>query len=36
MGDDILKHKLDILRGHCEKVGRPYEEIEKTSLITSA
>jgi F420-dependent oxidoreductase-like protein len=32
MGDDILKRKLDILRGHCEKVGRPYEEIEKTSL----
>jgi hypothetical protein len=32
MGDDILKQKLDILRGHCEKVGRPYEEIEKTSL----
>jgi F420-dependent oxidoreductase-like protein len=32
MGDDILKHKLDVLRGHCEKLGRPYEEIEKTSL----
>jgi F420-dependent oxidoreductase-like protein len=32
MGDDILKHKLDILHDHCEKVGRPYEQIEKTSL----
>jgi F420-dependent oxidoreductase-like protein len=32
MGDDILKQKLDILRGHCAQVGRPYEEIEKTSL----
>jgi F420-dependent oxidoreductase-like protein len=27
-----LKHKLDVLRGHCEAVGRPYEQIEKTSL----
>jgi len=32
MGDDVIKHKLDILRQHCENEGRPYEEIEKTSL----
>ena len=32
MGDDVVRHKLDVLRGHCEDVGRPYEEIEKTSL----
>lgn len=32
LGDDELKRKLDILRGHCEAEGRPYEEIEKTSL----
>jgi F420-dependent oxidoreductase-like protein len=32
MGDDIVTHKLDVLRGHCEALGRPYEEIEKTSL----
>lgn len=32
MGDDALRHKLDVLRGHCETEGRPYEEIEKTSL----
>jgi F420-dependent oxidoreductase-like protein len=32
MGDDVVKHKLDILRGHCEAEGRPYEQIEKTSL----
>jgi F420-dependent oxidoreductase-like protein len=32
MGDDVVKHKLDVLRGHCEKEGRPYEEIEKTTL----
>ncbi len=34
MGDDVLRHKLDVLRGHCEAEGRPYEEIEKTSLGT--
>lgn len=32
MGDEVLRHKLDVLRGHCEAEGRPYEEIEKTSL----
>ena len=25
-----LQHKLDVLKRHCEDVGRPYEEIEKT------
>lgn len=33
-GEDKLKESLDILRGHCEDVGRPYEEIEKTVLDT--
>jgi F420-dependent oxidoreductase-like protein len=32
MGEDVLKHKLEVLRGHCDAEGRPYEEIEKTSL----
>ncbi len=32
LGDDELKRKLDVLRGHCESLGRPYEQIEKTSL----
>ena len=32
LGDDALRHKLDVLRGHCEREGRPYQEIEKTSL----
>jgi F420-dependent oxidoreductase-like protein len=32
MGDDVLRHKLEVLQEHCEKEGRPYEEIEKTSL----
>jgi len=27
-----LKHKLDVLRGHCETVGRNYDEIEKTVI----
>lgn len=27
-----LRRKLDILRGHCEAVGRPYEAIQKTAL----
>ncbi|MBF6589384.1 MAG: LLM class F420-dependent oxidoreductase [Ktedonobacterales bacterium] len=34
MGDDVLRHKLDVLRGHCEEVGRSYQEIEKTTLDT--
>ena len=32
LGKDELKHKLDVLKGHCEAVGRPYTDIEKTSL----
>jgi len=32
MGPEVVKHKLDILRGHCEAEGRPYDDIEKTSL----
>jgi F420-dependent oxidoreductase-like protein len=31
-GDKTLKQKLDILREHCEAVGRSYEAIEKTTL----
>ncbi len=27
-----LSRKLDILRGHCEAVGRDYDEIEKTVM----
>jgi F420-dependent oxidoreductase-like protein len=34
--DDLnaLRHKLDVLAGHCADVGRPYTEIEKTTLET--
>lgn len=32
MGNDVLQHKLDVLRQHCEEVGRDYNDIEKTTL----
>ena len=28
-----LAHKLDVLRGHCEALGRPYTDIEKTAWL---
>jgi F420-dependent oxidoreductase-like protein len=28
-----LEHKLDVLRGHCEAVGRDYDEITKTVMM---
>jgi F420-dependent oxidoreductase-like protein len=33
-GADALKHKLDVLRRHCDEVKRDYARIEKTSLGT--
>lgn len=33
-GNDVMAHKLDVLKQHCEDVGRPYDEIEKTGLET--
>jgi F420-dependent oxidoreductase-like protein len=33
MGPDVVKHKLEVLRGHCETEGRNYDEIEKTALF---
>ena len=35
MGMDALRGKLDVLKEHCEKVGRDYSEIEKTTLDTA-
>ena len=32
MGSEVVRHKLEVLQGHCERLGRPYEQIEKTSL----
>jgi F420-dependent oxidoreductase-like protein len=29
---DGVRHKLDVLRRHCDDVGRDYDEIEKTML----
>jgi F420-dependent oxidoreductase-like protein len=31
----VLKERLEILKKHCEGLGRPYEEIEKTVLQTA-
>jgi F420-dependent oxidoreductase-like protein len=31
-GIDTVRAKLDILRRHCEEVGRNYDEIERTGL----
>jgi F420-dependent oxidoreductase-like protein len=31
-----LEHKLDVLRRHCDDVGRDYDEIEKTVLYNFA
>lgn len=31
-GTEGVAHKLDVLRAHCDDVGRPYEEIRKTIL----
>jgi F420-dependent oxidoreductase-like protein len=35
-GPVALRHKLDVLRDHCEAVGRPYGDIEKTITSTFA
>jgi F420-dependent oxidoreductase-like protein len=34
MGTEVVRNKLDILKKHCEEVGRDYAEIEKTTLGT--
>ena len=34
LGDDVVRHKMDVLRQHCEQVGRSYAGIEKTTLDT--
>jgi F420-dependent oxidoreductase-like protein len=31
-GDEEVRRKLEVLRRHCDAVGRDYDEIEKTSL----
>ncbi len=34
MGDDTIRHKLDVLKRHCDEVGRNYSDIERTTLNT--
>ena len=31
---DEVRHKLDVLRGHCDDVGRDYDEISKTIVAS--
>jgi F420-dependent oxidoreductase-like protein len=33
-GPEQLHHKYDVLRRHCEEVGRDYDEIERSTLQT--
>jgi F420-dependent oxidoreductase-like protein len=35
LGAEALTQKLDVLKGHCERLGRPYEQIEITTLGTA-
>jgi F420-dependent oxidoreductase-like protein len=35
LGDDALRHKIDVLKGHCEALDRPFEQIEITTLSTA-
>ena len=34
VGDDNMHKALDTLKAHCDKLGRDYDTIEKTSLCT--
>jgi F420-dependent oxidoreductase-like protein len=31
-GPESIHHKWEVLRGHCEAVGRPFDEIERSTL----
>jgi alkanesulfonate monooxygenase len=35
-GDEMVAHKLDVIREHCEAEGRDYDEIEKTVIVRIA
>lgn len=32
MGTEVVQHKFEVLRQHCQQVGRDYDDIEKTTL----
>lgn len=34
IGEENLRHKLQVLKEHCQQVGRDYDQIEKTTLGT--
>lgn len=34
-GMDVIEHKLGVLKGHCEDVGRDYDDLERTTLGTA-
>lgn len=34
-GEGVLRHKLEVLKSHCDDVSRDYREIEKTTLATA-
>jgi F420-dependent oxidoreductase-like protein len=31
-GANVIRAKLEVLRRHCEEIGRPFDEIERTAL----
>jgi len=33
-GTEAIRHKLDVLKRHCEAVGRPHDAIERTAVGT--
>ncbi len=33
-GPDQIQHKYEVLNAHCERLGRDYDQIEKTNLAT--
>ncbi|NOK63836.1 MAG: LLM class F420-dependent oxidoreductase [Chloroflexi bacterium AL-W] len=32
IGEDMLRHKIDVLKRHCDELERPFEDIEITTL----
>ncbi len=32
---NLSRQKLDVLKGHCDRLGRPFEQIEITTLGTA-
>ncbi len=34
-GEDVLRHKLDLIKRYCDEAKRPYDEIERTTLNTA-